>query len=87
MDPPPAKVGVPEPKPFGGARNAKDLENFLWDMEQYFIVAKILVGEQVTITTMYLMGDAKLWWRTSLQSRHEVEQLIDFRHVLDVKDQ
>ena len=34
-DPPPAKVQVPEPKTFGGARNTKDLENFLWDMEQY----------------------------------------------------
>ena len=22
------------------------------------------MGEQVTITTMYLTGDAKLWWRT-----------------------
>ena len=33
-------------------------------MEQYFIVARIPVGEQVTITTMYLTGDAKLWWRT-----------------------
>ena len=28
-DPPPVKVRVPEPKPFGGAQNAKDLENFL----------------------------------------------------------
>ena len=28
-DPLPAKVRVPEPKPFGGTRNAKDLENFL----------------------------------------------------------
>ena len=28
-DPPPARVRTPEPKPFGGARNAKDLENFL----------------------------------------------------------
>ena len=46
-DPPPAKVRVPEPNPFGGARNAKDLENFLWDMEQYFIVARIPIGEQV----------------------------------------
>ena len=33
-------------------------------MEQYFIAARIPVGEQVTITTMYLTGDAKLWWRT-----------------------
>ena len=63
VDPPPAKVRVPEPKTFGGAHNAKDLENFLWDMEQYFIAARIPVGEQVTITTMYLTGDAKLWWR------------------------
>ena len=63
-EPPPAKVRVPEPKPFGGARNAKDLENFLWDMEQYFIAARIPVSEQVTMTTMYLSGDAKLWWRT-----------------------
>ena len=28
-DPPSAKVRVPEPKIFGGTRNAKDLENFL----------------------------------------------------------
>ena len=33
-------------------------------MEQYFIAARIPVGEQVAITTMYLIGDAKLWWRT-----------------------
>ena len=56
-DLPPTKVRVHEPKPFSDARNAKDLENFLWDMEQYFIV-----GEHVTITTMYLSGDVKLWW-------------------------
>ena len=33
-------------------------------MEQYFIAAQISVGKQVVITTMYLTGDAKLWWRT-----------------------
>ena len=33
-------------------------------MEQYFIATRIPVGEQVTITTMYLTGDAKFWWRT-----------------------
>lgn len=55
---------VPEPKPFAGARNAKELENFLWDMEQYFSAARVQEGDQVTITTMYLVGDAKLWWRT-----------------------
>ena len=43
-DPPSAKVRVPKPKPFGGLRNVKELENFLWDMEQYFIAARIPVN-------------------------------------------
>ena len=64
LDPSPAKVREHEPNPFGGARNAKDLENFLWDMEQCFIAAQIPIGEQVMITTMYLIGDAKIWWWT-----------------------
>ena len=29
------KVKIAEPKFFGGARSANELENFLWDMEQY----------------------------------------------------
>ena len=33
-------------------------------MEQYFKDARIPFGDQVTITSMYLSGDAKLWWRT-----------------------
>ena len=43
------KVRVPVPKPFGGARNTKDLEIFSWDMENYFIATCIPVGKQVTI--------------------------------------
>ena len=42
------KVRVPEPNPFSGARNAKDLENLLWNMEQYFVAARIPIGEQPT---------------------------------------
>ena len=30
------KMKVPESKSFNNAQNAKELENFLWDMEQYF---------------------------------------------------
>ncbi|KAH7846924.1 hypothetical protein Vadar_019776 [Vaccinium darrowii] len=34
-------------------------------MEQYFKAVKIDVEEtKVTTATMYLTGDAKLWWRT-----------------------
>ncbi|RWR78879.1 hypothetical protein CKAN_00743200 [Cinnamomum micranthum f. kanehirae] len=58
------RVKVPKPKPFAGALNVKELENFLWNMEQYFSDAHIPIEERVIITSMYLFGDAKLWWRT-----------------------
>ena len=61
------KVKVPELKPFNGARSAKDLENFLWDIEQYFKAARVLDQEIVTITSMYHSRDAKLWWRTRVE--------------------
>ena len=55
------KVKVPEPKPFNSARNAKDLENFLWDMKQYFKAVKVSSQEMVTIISIYLSRNAKLW--------------------------
>jgi len=59
-----SKPKVPEPKPFDGVQSSKELENFLWDIDQYFSVEKIRLAEQVNITVMYLTGDAKLWWQT-----------------------
>ena len=44
----------------------KELENFLWDIEQFFKATHIPDGE-VSITTMYLTSDAKLWWRTRME--------------------
>ncbi|XP_075076712.1 uncharacterized protein LOC142163337 [Nicotiana tabacum] len=59
------KVKIPEPKAFGGARSARELENFLWDMEQYFHAIRVQdEKEKVTLTGMYLIDDAKLWWCT-----------------------
>ncbi|PHU30536.1 hypothetical protein BC332_02629 [Capsicum chinense] len=58
------KFQIPEPKPFGSARSAKELENFLWDMEQYFTTALVAEIDKLNITMMYLIGDAKLWWCT-----------------------
>lgn len=55
---------VPETKAFGGARNAKELDNFLGDVEQYFKAVRVPDAEKVSFTSMYLSGDAKLWWRT-----------------------
>ena len=65
------KVRFPEPKGFDGTRSAKELENFLWDMEQFLRVAQIADEEKVSITGMYLIGEAKLWWRTRLEGDAE----------------
>ena len=53
----PSKVRVLEPKGFRGARNAKELEIFLWDMEQFFKATHVLEDEMVSIISMYLYGD------------------------------
>ena len=54
----PPKVRVSEPKGLSGNQNAKELENFHWDMEQFFQASHVLDGEKVQITSMYLSGDA-----------------------------
>ena len=69
----PSKVRVPKPKGFNGNRNAKELENFLCDIKQFFKAAHVPNGEKVSITSMYLTGDAKLWWRTRMEDDVESE--------------
>ena len=55
------RAKVPELKRYEGARDAKDLENFLFDMEQYFRAVRTDSEEdKVAMATMYLAGDAKL---------------------------
>ena len=59
------RMRAPEPRSYGGARDAKELENFLFDIEQYFrVVRPDSEDTKVILATMYLTGDAKLWWRT-----------------------
>ena len=68
-----SKVRVLETKGFNGNRNAKELENFLWNIEQFFKAAHVPDGEKVSITSMYLTGDAKLWWRTRMEDEQSRE--------------
>ncbi|KAH0661683.1 hypothetical protein KY284_026614 [Solanum tuberosum] len=37
----PIRMKVPKPKAYNGVRSAKELENFLWDVENYFKEAKV----------------------------------------------
>ena len=62
-----SRVKLPEPRPYEGQRDAKEVDNFLFDMEQYFkMVPSISEDSKVVMATMYLIGDAKLWWRTKV---------------------
>ncbi|KAA0049578.1 senescence-specific cysteine protease sag39 [Cucumis melo var. makuwa] len=59
-----SRVKIPKPKPFCGARDAKALENYIFDLEQYFKATNTVTEEaKVTLATMHLSEDAKLWWR------------------------
>ncbi|KAF2297220.1 hypothetical protein GH714_019561 [Hevea brasiliensis] len=57
-----------EPKAFGGARDAKEADNFLFDIELYFNATKNNSDEgKLKMVPMYLTEDAKLWWRTKVE--------------------
>ncbi|KAK3030119.1 hypothetical protein RJ639_038868 [Escallonia herrerae] len=46
---------VPEPKSYAGARDAKEVENFLFDIEQYFRAIRVnSKATNVSMATMYL---------------------------------
>ncbi|OIT36819.1 senescence-specific cysteine protease sag39, partial [Nicotiana attenuata] len=63
------KLKIPEPKPYSGARNAKEVENFIFDVEQYFDAVRDLEeAKKVATAAMYLQGDAKLWWRVKYEA-------------------
>ncbi|KAK3212330.1 hypothetical protein Dsin_017036 [Dipteronia sinensis] len=51
----------------------------MWDMEQYFKATRIPKREHVSITSMYLSGDANLWWGTRMS-----DDLSDGMHSIVV---
>ena len=72
------KIKISEPKPFCGARDAKALENFIFDFEQYFKATNIVAEEaKVMLATMHLSEDAKLSWRSRYVDIQEGRCVID----------
>ncbi|KAA0033567.1 hypothetical protein E6C27_scaffold2458G00030 [Cucumis melo var. makuwa] len=77
------KVKVPELKPLCGVRDAKALKNFIFNLEQYFKATNTVTEEtKVTLATMYLCEDAKLWWRSRYMDIQEGRCTIDTWDVL-----
>ncbi|KAK8953824.1 hypothetical protein KSP39_PZI001637 [Platanthera zijinensis] len=58
------RMEVPKPKAFGGKHDAKEVENFIWQMEQYFEGCGVEdQAVKVKQASYYLMDVASLWWR------------------------
>ncbi|KAG8474262.1 hypothetical protein CXB51_033921 [Gossypium anomalum] len=61
---PKPRFDVPKPKEFKGIRSARDVDNFLWGVKQYFRAKGITDDATKVITAaMYLTDVALLWWR------------------------
>ncbi|KAK9699469.1 hypothetical protein RND81_08G175700 [Saponaria officinalis] len=58
------KVKAPPPRTFCGTRDSTKIDNFIFDMEQYFHVNQLDEELKIDTTSMYLVDDAKLWWRS-----------------------
>lgn len=54
---------VPKPQSYNETHNAKVVKNFLFDIEQHTDNFGIKGHKSVVTNAMYLIGDAKLWWR------------------------
>ncbi|KAF2291637.1 hypothetical protein GH714_027758 [Hevea brasiliensis] len=58
----PSRVEVPKPSVYGGARNAKEIDNFLWSLEQYFRALGIMDdAKKVDHAPLYLVDTAMVW--------------------------
>ncbi|GKV20109.1 hypothetical protein SLEP1_g30273 [Rubroshorea leprosula] len=58
------KLKVPEPPKYGGKRDFKELDNFLWMVESYLDAMNISDDSTKSrMATMYFEHDATLWWR------------------------
>ncbi|MBA0575492.1 hypothetical protein Golob_027465, partial [Gossypium lobatum] len=57
-------MDVPKPEKFKGARFAREVDNFLWELEQYFRATSIEDdATKVNTASIYFIDVAFLWWR------------------------
>ncbi|CAA0813244.1 Unknown protein [Striga hermonthica] len=58
------KVECPKPTGYNGVMDAKEVDNFLWSMQQYFEGIRLKdESTKVCIDVLYLSDTAILWWR------------------------
>nr|GEY59969.1 hypothetical protein [Tanacetum cinerariifolium] len=58
------KLDVPKPSPFVGKREARAVDDFLWEIEQYLEGVNVMDdASKIKMATRYLKDTAALWWR------------------------
>ncbi|XP_069146998.1 uncharacterized protein [Solanum lycopersicum] len=59
-----ARVEAPKPPAFKGVRDAQDVDNFLWHLENYFKCMRVRSDvNKINTTVLYLSESAMLWWK------------------------
>ncbi|OMO71031.1 Retrotransposon gag protein [Corchorus capsularis] len=77
---PTTKVDVPKPKEFKGTRSTKEVDNFIWGIEQYLRASNITnEATKVSTASMYLGDIALLWWRRRAAATPAIETWDDFK--------
>ncbi|XP_070013663.1 uncharacterized protein [Nicotiana sylvestris] len=62
-----AKIEAPKPPVFKGVRDAQEVENFFWHLENYFRHGKLRDDEaKINTTVLYLSETVMLWWRRKM---------------------
>ncbi|GKB81757.1 putative retrotransposon gag domain, aspartic peptidase domain protein [Tanacetum coccineum] len=65
-----SKIDVPKPSPFVGKREARAVDNFLWEMELYLEGVNVVDdAPKIKMATRYLKDTASLWWRPDFKKQ------------------
>lgn len=59
-----SRIEIPKPSMFKGSTNAREIDNFIWGIKQYFKAIDI-VDEALKVdnATLFLMDTTSVWWR------------------------
>nr|WP_322719068.1 hypothetical protein [Nostoc sp. ChiQUE02]MDZ8232074.1 hypothetical protein [Nostoc sp. ChiQUE02] len=80
------KVKVREPDTYDGERDDKVLGSFFFDMQEYLDnIPGLTDAEQVRTAARYLIGNAKLWWRTRAEDRAVGRPVVEIRTWMERK--
>ena len=62
------RVKPTRPDTYSGTRNIKELDSWLFMVEQYSKVTRLTSQETVQFAVTLLRGDAAVWWRNHIQT-------------------